>query len=51
MPSPWNWNSQGVTFDERRYLMGTAQESAIIVVVGGETGADGASTTTEVANF
>lgn len=42
-----SWNSEGITLVDARYLMGSAVQSAFIFLVGGQTGAAAASTTTE----
>ena len=51
LPSLSNWNSLGTSMSEARHLPGSAQESAVIVIVGGETDSSPASTTTDWTNF
>ncbi len=50
-PDLRNWNSQGVSLAEDRYLAGSAQESAILFAIGGETSDEAASSTTEWTNW
>ena len=45
-----NWNNLGTSMIEPRYLPGSAQESAVIFLIGGESG-DGATRSTEVTNY
>jgi hypothetical protein len=46
-----NWNSLGSSMHLARYLPGSAQESAIIFVLGGQTDTADASTTTEFTHY
>ena len=51
LPDLANWNSLGTSMSEPRYLPGSAQESAVIFVIGGETTSASASTSTDYTNF
>lgn len=50
-PTLDNWNSLGISMSEDRYLMGCAQESAVIFVLGGETSSSSATTSTDYTNY
>jgi hypothetical protein len=51
MPDVRNWNSLGTSLSEARFLPGSAQESAVIFVLGGQTDTSSASTTVDVTNY
>lgn len=51
LPDVGNWNSLGTSMAEERLLPGSAQESAIILVVGGQTSTEAATATTDYTNF
>jgi hypothetical protein len=51
LPDVFNWNSLGTSLSASRYLPGSAQESAVIVVIGGQTDMDSASDTVDWTNF
>jgi hypothetical protein len=51
LPDVENWNSLGNSLSEDRYLPGSAQESAVIFVIGGETDSSAASATVDFTNF
>ncbi|MFT5683698.1 MAG: hypothetical protein ACI8RZ_004630 [Myxococcota bacterium] len=51
MPEISNWNSLGTSLSEARLLPGSAQESSVIFVVGGETDTAGATTSTDWTNY
>ncbi|MFT4979016.1 MAG: hypothetical protein ACI8S6_004926, partial [Myxococcota bacterium] len=51
LPSLSNWNSLGTSLSESRLLPGSAQESSVIFVVGGETDTSGATTSTDWTNY
>ena len=51
LPDVENWNSLGNALSEDRYLPGSAQESAVIFVIGGQTSTDAASRTVDFTNF
>lgn len=46
-----NWNSLAQSLVVERYLPAIAQQSALFVLIGGETDSAGATTRTEVTNF
>lgn len=46
-----NWNSLGGSMSEARLLPGSAQESAVIFVLGGETDSADATTSTEYTHY
>lgn len=46
-----NWNSLGISMSEPRYLMGSAQESAVIFMVGGQTDTASATSSVDFTNF
>jgi hypothetical protein len=50
-PDLRNWNSQGISLVEDRYQAGSAQESAILFAIGGQTSDEDASATTEWTNW
>jgi hypothetical protein len=50
-PTLENWNDLGTRMSESRYLMGSAQESAVIFMVGGETSGAAASASVDWANY
>lgn len=50
LPDLRNWNSLSTSFSEDRLLPGTAQESAVLVVMGGDT-ESGPTTTTDVTHY
>lgn len=43
-----SWNDEGLNMTQQRYLMGSAVQSAFIFLIGGQTGAAAASTSTEL---
>ena len=43
-----SWNSEGISLNDSRYLMGSTVQSAFIFLVGGQTGVSAASKTTEL---
>jgi hypothetical protein len=43
-----SWNNEGLTMTSARYRMGSTIQSAFIFLVGGETGASGATSSTEL---
>lgn len=49
-PTLDNWNSLGISMSEDRYLMGCAQESAVIFVLGGDNGSGAATRSTDYTN-
>jgi hypothetical protein len=51
MPEIDNWNSLGTSLSETRLLPGSAQESSVIFVIGGETDTAGATTSTDWTNY
>ncbi len=51
LPEVRNWNSLGTSLAVARRLAGSAQESAVIFVIGGETDTEGASRSTDVTNW
>jgi hypothetical protein len=51
LPDVFNWNSLGTSLSASRYLPGSAQESAVIVVLGGQTDAVSASDSVDWTNF
>ncbi len=51
MPEVRNWNSLGTSLAESRRLAGSAQESGVIVVIGGQTSTTDASRSTDVTNW
>ncbi|MCB9793573.1 MAG: hypothetical protein H6741_12695 [Alphaproteobacteria bacterium] len=51
LPDVRNWNSLSTSLSEARYLAGSAQESAVIFVLGGQTDDSDASNTTDWTNF
>lgn len=51
IPEVENWNSLGTSLSEARYLPGSAQESAVIVVIGGQTDGADATSTVDWTNF
>ncbi|MBN1335347.1 MAG: IPT/TIG domain-containing protein [Deltaproteobacteria bacterium] len=50
-PELKNWNALGLSLNESRYLPGSAQESSVFFIVGGETSTDAASTSVDWANY
>ncbi len=50
-PDLKNWNSLGLSLNEDRFLPGSAQESSVFFVLGGQTSIDAASTTVDWANY
>lgn len=42
-----SWNSEGLSMTQSRYLLGSAVQSAFIFLLGGQTGTEAASKTTE----
>lgn len=48
VPTLGNWNNEGVTMTNARYLMGSAVQSAFIFLVAGQTNGSAASNTTEL---
>ncbi len=44
---PSSWNNEGLTMTQSRYLLGSAVQSAFIFLLGGQTGTEAASKTTE----
>lgn len=42
-----SWNNEGLTMTQSRYLLGSAVQSAFIFLLGGQTGTEAASKTTE----
>lgn len=51
LPDVRNWNSLGTSLLEDRFRVGSAQESSVILVVGGETDIDAASATVDVTHY
>jgi hypothetical protein len=51
VPQLRNWNSLGTSLSAARHLPGSAQESAVIIVLGGETPSAGASTSTDWTRY
>jgi hypothetical protein len=51
MPDVQNWNNLGGDTLEPRYLPGSAQESAVIFLIGGETHSEDATRSVEVTNY
>ena len=51
VPQLANWNSLSIGMWEDRVWAGSAQESAVITVVGGTTNSDAASRSTEWTNY
>jgi hypothetical protein len=51
LPDLRNWNSLADSLIDPRYLVGSAQESAVIFVAGGETDSEVATDTTEWTNY
>jgi hypothetical protein len=51
LPDVENWNSLGLSMDEPRLHPGWAQESAILIVAGGETDRDAATATVEITHY
>ena len=50
-PTLDNWNSLGTSMSEDRYLLGCAQESAVIFVLGGQTSSAAATNSTDYTNY
>jgi hypothetical protein len=50
-PSIRNWNSLGDGLSTARWLPGSAQESAVILVIGGQTDSDDATASTELTHY
>lgn len=46
--SPGAWNSEGLMMKQSRYLLGSSVQSAFIFLIGGQTGTDAASKSTEL---
>ncbi len=51
LPDVVNWNSLGMSLDQARLFPGWAQESAVLIVVGGTTNSVGASNSVEVTHY
>ncbi len=51
VPEVRNWNSLGESLTRPRFLPGSAQESAVIVLVGGATDTETATRSTDVTNW
>lgn len=51
VPTVRNWNNLGVSMTTARYLAGSAQESALILEIGGQTDTAAASSTTDVTSY
>jgi len=51
LPNLRSWNSLGTSLSEARWLPGSAQESAVLFVVGGQTDRAGATASTDWTNF
>ena len=51
VPDLVNWNSLGDSMSEARYLPGTAVESGVMVIIGGETDTAGATTSVDWTPF
>lgn len=51
LPELGNWNSLGTSMAEARYLAATAQESAVIVILGGQTDDADATRSVDWTNF
>lgn len=50
-PDLKNWNALGLSLNEARYLPGSAQESSVFFIVGGQTDTEDATTTVDWANY
>ena len=51
LPDLSNWNSLGTSLSEERFLPGSAQESAVIFVLGGEVTDGSITTSTDWTNY
>ena len=51
IPSMRNWNSLSISMTQERYLAGSAQQSAVIFVLGGQTDSEDATRSTDFTNF
>lgn len=51
LPTLGNWNSLGTSLAEARHLPGSAQESAVVVVIGGQTDTAAATRTVDTTNY
>lgn len=51
LPEIDNWNSLGISMSDSRVLPGSAQESAVIFVIGGADSSGDALSSTDVTNF
>ena len=51
LPDVRNWNSLGTSLSEARWLPGSAQASAVLFVIGGETDSSAASASVDWTNY